>query len=771
MRDEGQVLVSRADIARMAGVQRPAITNWERRYSDFPMPADSIDGIDQFRAGEVAVWLESRRISRSARWAGEREGTTYAERFRRSLSALGSGSATEVVAPHRGMGGNDLYDSFWPSVFEDVLRPGEYRDLLLTLIHAAACRPVSWSELRRAVQARDDVFLHELQSVLDVSEAGPFTELFGSVVLAPRHVEAAKTLVEIIDAESCRAVEGVPLQLRHLFVQVLERYVERVGKRAGELYTPSSITRLATKMLAATGRGASLYDPYCRSGEFLAALVAECGEGGLRQASLRVEGVTQGAATRRVAEMYLSLHGVSAELDLGLALAGNQPRDRRHDLVVCNPPFNARLAEHVVRDRNWVYGDPPSHNSNLAWLQHALIALNEGGRAAVLLPNNAATSARPAERRIRAAMVEEGVVACLVALPSNLFAGTSVPATLWLLDNQRRHRGEVLFIDATSTGAMTDRSSRILTERDISELVVTFSRWWDTKSSEPLPGQLARRVQVREIREQDYSLNPAFYVEQPKPSRAELNPEDVAPLLAELNALRRAVRVAGDEAAAMIADAMAQWDRTTSRTGDPLLGEVPADWRRMPLRELADLQVGPQLHKVPPGPRGVPVVNPRDLRDGWISPEVADVMPDVQDDVLYQYGLMPGDILCVRTGELGRHGLVRAEQQDWLFGAGLFRVRPKEEVVPEFLAHYLGLPQVRIWIKRQGAGTAVPNIQSRVLGELPVVLPSLMVQQRIGKALTLLQDEARLHDQLLRTSSRLREAFAPLLMNGVLLPS
>ncbi|WP_406037833.1 N-6 DNA methylase [Micromonospora sp. NBC_00898] len=769
MPDAGEVLVSRADIARLAGVRRPAVTNWERRYPDFPVPVKSGDGVDHFRAEDVAGWLESRRIPRSARWPSEPEGVSYGERFRRSLTTADDPSAAETAAPHQAMLGAQLYDFFWAAVLDDVLRPEEYRDLLLTLIHAAARRPEHWSDLRRAVQAGDDVFLPALQFVLGVSDAGPFTELFGSVVLTPRHTEAVRTIIGLIDREPGPAGGARTQQLQHLFTRVLERYVERAGKRAGELFTPPSVTRLATRMLAATGVGTSLYDPYCRSGEFLSALAAECTEAGVAQSMLRVEGVAQQAATRRVAELQLSLHGVEADLRGGLALAHHQFLDHRHDLVVCNPPFNARLAEHLLTDRNWAYGDPPPHNGNLAWLQHALAALDGHGRAAVLLPNNAATSARPAERKIRAALVEEGVVACLVALPSNLFAGTAVPVTLWLLDKQRRHPGEVLFIDATSAGRMVARSSRILTDYDISELVATFARWWRAEPGQPFDAQLARRVPAAEIREQNYSLNPAFYVEQPATPRADLRPEDVGPLSAELHRLRRVAQEAGDQAAAMIAAAYGQSARSAPRTRDSLIGAVPADWQRLTLRQLAEIQIGPQLPRDPSSGSGVPIVNPRDLRDGWIAGDGLDVATDVQSGLVRRYGLMPGDILCVRTGELGRHGLARAEQQGWLFSPGLFRVRPGRDVVPEFLAHYLGLPQVRMWIRRQGSGTAVPNIQGRVLGELPIVLPPIAVQQQVGVALAILQDEARRYDQLVRTAGRLRETLVPLLMTGTLL--
>jgi len=50
-------LVSAADIARLAGVGRAAVSNWRRRYDDFPRPAGGSESSPSFRLVEVATWL------------------------------------------------------------------------------------------------------------------------------------------------------------------------------------------------------------------------------------------------------------------------------------------------------------------------------------------------------------------------------------------------------------------------------------------------------------------------------------------------------------------------------------------------------------------------------------------------------------------------------------------------------------------------------------------------------------------------------------------
>ncbi|MGW7082237.1 N-6 DNA methylase [Streptomyces sp. NPDC054871] len=50
-------LITGAEIARLAGVTRAAVSNWRRRYSDFPAPADGGSSTPLFSLTEVRSWL------------------------------------------------------------------------------------------------------------------------------------------------------------------------------------------------------------------------------------------------------------------------------------------------------------------------------------------------------------------------------------------------------------------------------------------------------------------------------------------------------------------------------------------------------------------------------------------------------------------------------------------------------------------------------------------------------------------------------------------
>lgn len=57
VRHASDALVTAAEIARLAGVTRAAVSNWRRRYDSFPAPATDSTGSPLFALSEVRAWL------------------------------------------------------------------------------------------------------------------------------------------------------------------------------------------------------------------------------------------------------------------------------------------------------------------------------------------------------------------------------------------------------------------------------------------------------------------------------------------------------------------------------------------------------------------------------------------------------------------------------------------------------------------------------------------------------------------------------------------
>lgn len=84
--------VTAAEIARLAGVTRAAVSNWRRRRSDFPSPVGGTSASPLFSLAQVQQWLDGQRESREASgevrlWQALRG--AYGEEMVKALAAVG----------------------------------------------------------------------------------------------------------------------------------------------------------------------------------------------------------------------------------------------------------------------------------------------------------------------------------------------------------------------------------------------------------------------------------------------------------------------------------------------------------------------------------------------------------------------------------------------------------------------------------------------------------------------------------------------------------
>lgn len=199
-----------------------------------------------------------------------------------------------------------------------------------------------------------------------------------------------------------------------------------------------------------------------------------------------------------------------------------------------------------------------------------------------------------------------------------------------------------------------------------------------------------------------------------------------------------------------------------------LIGDVPDSWRRAILGELCDILPGPSGDRMPlrsPEPGDVPVVAPRDFRDHRIIRGRAAVPPEVAER-LGRYRLASGDVVCARTGELGRQALVGADQEGWLVGTACLLLRVSGPVSGSFLVYYLGHPSVRTWILNNSGGSAIRSLTKDTIRTLPVVCPPIRQQDEIVGVLAALDRKIAIHDEIGRVTAKLRDSLLPLLLTG-----
>ncbi|MER7911853.1 N-6 DNA methylase [Streptomyces sp. NPDC096068] len=780
-RPDGSGLLTRAQVAEMAGVTRAAVTTWERREPDFPVPRRT-GGRDYFYASEVLHWFDGRRVPPRRRTPEEDGTTTYGDRARRhGPAATAVRTAPEATAPARwsgrallAPGPGEAPNPRDVAVVRELMGPltesvggaGRevgYLSLLAALHFLRVTEADAWREVTRCADSGDGarsgsalLRLVGLRTDSALRSAGILSGMQDALShLEPRRFQDLATVVRLVGELGSRA-----------FQLIVNEYEERTRLRSREFFTPLPVAHL----MAALGHNArssaprSVYDPYFRGGELLGAAAdvaawARNRPGGGEEPPPRLMGQTPKRETLPLASMNLALRGVQCALRLRTA---GRPWEEAWtgkpiDLVLTNPPFNMKdTLREITRGGHWPYGPPPVGNDNLAYPQYALSVLAEGGRAAVVMPNKAGNSDNAAETAIRTAFVERGVVECVVALPDKLFSGTSVPVCVWLLRHPADAGDHVLFLDARDLGGMGRGGRRVLALDDIVAVLdayLTLRRGGAARSDDEVPEAPeivpGVRVDRRTLRERGCSLNPIDHIAGRSAPDAGGAGTAAADPWAEVEELLERSRELDERTAGLRAASAA------APSGRESLREVA-------LEDLCDIQTGASHALLAPKdrtPHGtVPVVFPRHLRDGRVCDPGEERVSEELARRLARYRLRPDDIVCVRAGTMGAPSLVRWDQEGWLMSSNLIRLRCREDadVLPAYLLLVLSRASAVDWVKDRAAATAAPFITKAALGRQKVLLPPLSAQQETAERLALLEERSLAHRELAEEITQVR---------------
>lgn len=410
----GDATLTASGIARLAGVGRAAVSNWRRRYADFPAPVGGTPASPYFDAHEVDQWL--RRQGKLHKASTEQWAWRHIE--------------THQPAAHIGdvlgmAGAYLLVQSEQPARGTALLTPKQLVARLRALDHdlaerVAAILPDEWgAQLTTTLSAVDQ--------------------------LAREH-----------DPEDA-------------FEYLHNQYVSSPQSMSGLAGTPDSVVEA---MLALTGVGARVLDFTCGTGSILRTAAHRALDAGLPAHCLAQEIKAQYALIALIRLWFVHRRAQRAgyadapapTLYVGDSLLDDGFPNVRAEIVVANFPFGIHDWGHdrLVYDPRWAYGLPPRTEPELAWVQHALAHLAPGGVAVVLMPPAAA--ARPAGRRIRAELVRRGALRAVIALPAGLMPPAGIGLHIWVLTQPKSEvppESGILFVDASRNNPPADVIGKI----------------------------------------------------------------------------------------------------------------------------------------------------------------------------------------------------------------------------------------------------------------------------------------------------------------------
>jgi type I restriction enzyme, S subunit len=153
------------------------------------------------------------------------------------------------------------------------------------------------------------------------------------------------------------------------------------------------------------------------------------------------------------------------------------------------------------------------------------------------------------------------------------------------------------------------------------------------------------------------------------------------------------------------------------------------------LSEIADVQTGPfgsQLHKEDYVDDGTPIITVEHLGENKI---LYQNLPRVGEDDyirLSKYHLKTDDIVFSRVGSVDRRALVSENENGWMFSGRCLRVRVTDSSVnPKYLSYLFGTQSFKEYIRSIAVGATMPSINTKILSDIEVDIPSLDLQNRV----------------------------------------
>lgn len=353
------------------------------------------------------------------------------------------------------------------------------------------------------------------QEKLDKASLGGLIDLIGTATLGTKEAQSKDVLGRVYE-------------------YFLGEFALAEGKKGGQFYTPGSVVKLLVEMLEPyEGR---VFDPCCGSGgmfvqseKFIKSHQDHYKKNNGKKLSLNpadhisIYGQESNQTTWRLAKMNLAIRGIDSsnvKWNNEGSFLNDAHKDLRADFVIANPHFNDSdwSGQLLRKDSRWKYGIPPVNNANYAWMQHFIFHLSQKGSAGIVLANTSLSSNNGTEAEIRRAIIEDGLVDCIVDLPAQLFFNTQIPACLWFLSRDktnnkfRNRQNEILFIDGRKIGSMVSRKHKELTQSEINKIANTYHNWRNPDGKYKDEIGFCKSASIKEVVKNNFVLAPARYV-------------------------------------------------------------------------------------------------------------------------------------------------------------------------------------------------------------------------------------------------------------------
>ena len=401
-----------------------------------------------------------------------------------------------------------------------------------------------WKALRRDPNMLPSRFS---MALLKIAERNPeLKDVIDSVdfVQFARSPENGEILRQLVELFSERKLEHVSPDIMGDAYEWILRYFAPMKAKEGEIYTPREVIKLLIEVLDPKPLE-SVYDPAAGSGGMLISAFKHVEERLGREEAGKVflfgQEANQGILA--LAKMNMYIHDIrDVRLEFGDTFLYPKFKEgeglKRFDVVVANPPWNQDgYGEDVLKkgefwQKRFVFGFVPRQSADWAWIQHMIAsAKDDTGRVGVVIDNGCLFRGGK-ERAVRSAVLEKDWVECIILLPEKLFYNTGAPGAIIIFRKNKpaERKGKVLFINASREFEQHPEVRKLnrLGDSNIKKIAEAYKSFSEEKG-------FSRVVSLKEIEQNDYTLNVTLYVMQDEEGEG----IDIAREFSELKELER----------------------------------------------------------------------------------------------------------------------------------------------------------------------------------------------------------------------------------------
>lgn len=345
------------------------------------------------------------------------------------------------------------------------------------------------------------------------------------------------------------------------------------------------------------------------------------------------------------------------------------------DFVVSDPPRNLKYhGKFKKNDPVFRYGLPRQSSMEWAVVQKVIYHMKSTAKGVVI--GSKGMLVRSYEDEIRAAIVEDDLIECVITLPENLYENTGIGTEVMILNPQKpaERKGGILFINAQDYRERLNSYQHALTDEGTKKILEAYHH-------NIIEEGFSKFVPIEEMAKYDYRLNPVEYI--------------------EFESLKN------------------QFDRTIP------LGDIAEITRGVNVtkKELESLEKDGEYY----------YLNIRNIDDGDINYEDAIRTRPRSGDWLKRYSIQPGDILLTAKGWETKAALVGDDFRDSFISSNLTRIRvDSSKYNPYILLEFLRSEVGKRMLESIQTGTTITLINNKQLSRMEVPVYSKSMMDEIG---------------------------------------